>query len=109
MIAPGARVVVVWNSDRQKAEFLEQNAEPGDLVWDFDRVAALLWNRGESVAGVDLPSHEVAGTMAVFWALVRWALVSLPIDRRALLFIFDRERARIVATQLGAQYVELST
>lgn len=109
MIAPGARVVVVPKSSFSKAAYLRENVEAGDLVWDFDLVAAVLWGRGFSVGGLELPPHEIAGTMVAFWAIARWITNGLPADRRAVLVVFDRDRAQIVAAQLGAEYVELES
>lgn len=107
MSASAATFVITGPSDSGKTTYVQANAASGDLVWDFDRVAAMLWNLGDSARRVDLERHQVAAVMTMFWSLVRWVDVTPHPTFRVFLIVSDRERASRIAEELGAEVVDL--
>ena len=99
--------VITGGSAPERSRLARARAQVGDLVWDFDHIAPLLWNYPRDLAGVELPPHVLRVTMALFFAVTRAIGREPDAAFNAYLVVGANVRGAAVARELGATLIDL--
>lgn len=102
---PLRRFVVYGPPDSGKTRWVHQHARVGELVWDFDCVAAALTGGVTNVRHLELPTPIVALGRALHSTLV--AFLSEPPFRSipAFIIVTGKARAEEIAQRIGADTI----
>ncbi len=110
MTAKPSRYVVCGPPDSGKTTWVTHRAVPGDIVWDFDDVAAILGNLGQPLTRrsnkyLSWPVQQA--TVAMREGLIVWLRNTWIRDANVYFIVTDPLDAQRIATQIHAIVVRL--
>ena len=104
------RFVVCGPPDAGKSTWVRERAKPGDLVWDFDDVAAVIGNLGNPLtrrSGKWLPPIIVLATLAMREALLIWLATMKTYGTSVYIVVTDPLSAQCISDTIHAELVTL--